>query len=426
MTTVTNNSQTLQAGAMLRFIAGVALAVALAMVVFTLVMQPPSSDFRAMALFLTITAVISIVVGYAAYRLGWLSRLPRLSWSLLAGYALAAVLTFLNVGFSARLMFASQHDLLLAGVLLVFAGGIAMALGYFTSTALTDRIAAVCRGADAIAAGDLSVRVPVAGNDEMAHLAATFNAMAARLEEADRQQRELDQLRRDLIAWVGHDLRTPLASTRVIVEALADGMVEDPDTVQRYLRTAQRDIQSLSTLIDDLFALAQLDAGGLRLDRRPVAISDLVSDTLESFHTLAEQRGVALEGHVAPGSDPVFVDAQQVSRVLANLVSNALRHTPGSGTVRVAAEPMDGHVRVAVSDTGEGITPADFPRVFERFYRGEKSRSRSTGGSGLGLAIARGIVEAHGGQIWVESEPVAGASFCFTLPKIPPEPASPS
>lgn len=423
MTTVTNSSQTQGAGAMRRFVVGVALAVALAMVVFVLVMQPPSSDFQAMALFLTITAVISIAVGYVAYRLGWLSSLPRLSWSLLAGYALAAVLTFLNVGFSARLMFASQHDLLLAGVLLVFAGGIAMALGYFIAAALTDRIAAVCRGADAIAAGDLSARVPVTGNDEMAHLAATFNAMAARLQEADRQQREVDQLRRDLIAWVGHDLRTPLASTRVIVEALADGMVEDPETVQRYLRTAQRDIKSLTTLIDDLFALAQLDAGGLTLDRRPVAISDLVSDTLESFRTMADQRGVALEGQVASGSDPVLVDAQQVSRVLANLVSNALRHTPEGGAVRVTAEPVDGLVRVAVSDTGEGISPTDLPRVFERFYRGEKSRSRITGGSGLGLAIAKGIVEAHGGQIWVESEPSAGASFCLTLPKSPPVPS---
>jgi signal transduction histidine kinase len=425
MITATNSSQTQGAGAMRRFIVGVALAVALAMVVFVLVMQPPSSDFQAMALFLTITAVISIAVGYVAYRLGWLSSLPRLSWSLLAGYALAAVLTFLNVGFSARLMFASQHDLLLAGVLLVFAGGIAMALGYFIAAALTDRIAAVCRGADAIAAGDLSARVPVTGNDEMAHLAATFNAMAARLQEADRQQRELDQLRRDLIAWVGHDLRTPLASTRVIVEALADGMVEDPETVQRYLRTAQRDIKALSTLIDDLFALAQLDAGGLTLDQRPVAISDLISDTLESFHTLAEQRGVALEGQVAVGSDPVLVDAQQVGRVLAKLVNNALRHTPQGGIVRVAAEPVGGQVRVTVSDTGEGISPDDLPHVFERFYRSEKSRSRITGGSGLGLAIAKGIVEAHDGQIWVQSEPAAGASFCFTLPISPPESATP-
>jgi signal transduction histidine kinase len=312
-------------------------------------------------------------------------------------------------------MFASQHDLLLAGVLLVFAGGIAMSLGYFFSAALTDTIATLNNAAQAIAEGDLSVRVPVAGNDEIAQLGQAFNEMAARLEAAGRKQRELDQLRRDLIAWVGHDLRTPLASTRVIVEALADGLIDDPETAQRYLRTAQRDIKSLTLLIDDLFALAQMDAGGLQVDRQPASISDLISDTVESFAALAEQRRVTLTGQAAPGVDPVAIDAQQISRVLANLVSNALRHTPEDGSVRVEARLDGDQVRVEVSDTGQGIRPQDLPHVFERFYRGEKSRSRATGGSGLGLAIAKGIVEAHHGRIWAESEPGQGATFCFTL-----------
>ena len=302
----------------LRFLAGVMLALALALLVFTWVMRPPTGDLRAMATFLSVTALISVVAGYAAYRLGWLSRSPHLGWTLLAGYGLATMLTFLNVGYSARRMFVSEHDLLLAGVLLVFAGGIAMSLGYFVAAAVTDRISAVCLGAEAIAEGDLTARVPAEGNDEVSHLAQTFNAMAERLQEADRQQRELDTLRRDLIAWAGHDLRTPLASTRVIVEALADGVVEDPETTQRYLRTAQRDIQSLSLLIDDLFELAQVDAGGLTLHRQPAAISDLVSDTIESFAALAFQRGVELKGGAEPGVDPVLVDAQQIGRVLSN------------------------------------------------------------------------------------------------------------
>jgi signal transduction histidine kinase len=391
------------------------VALVLALLIFVLVMRPPAAELRAMAGFLAITALISALVGYAAYRLGWLSRSPRLIWTLLAGYALAALLTYLNVGFSARLMFASEHDLLLAGILLFFAGGIAMALGYFVAAALTDRIAAICRGAEAVAAGDLSARVPVVGNDEVSHLARTFNAMAERLEDADRKQRELDTLRRDLIAWAGHDLRTPLASTRVIVEALADGLVDDPDTVQRYLRTAQRDIQSLSLLIDDLFDLAQMDAGGLRLDLQPAAISDLVSDTLESFAALAEQRGVVLAGGAEPGVDPVLIDARLIGRVLANLVGNALRHTPAGGTVAVRAWPVDGQVQVEVNDTGEGIAAEDVGRVFERFYRSEKSRSRATGGSGLGLAIAKGIIEAHGGRIGVEGQPGQGARFYFTV-----------
>jgi signal transduction histidine kinase len=216
---------------------------------------------------------------------------------------------------------------------------------------------------------------------------------------------------------VGHDLRTPLASTRVIVEALADGVVDDPETAQRYLRTAQRDIQSLTLLIDDLFDLAQMDAGGLKLERQPTSMADLVTDTVESFGALAGQRGVALRGSAEPGVDPALVDARQIGRVLANLVGNALRHTPPGGVVTLRAWLVDGRVQVEVADTGEGIPIDDLPRVFERFYRGEKSRSRATGGSGLGLAIAKAIVEAHGGQITVESQPGDGARFSFFLPR---------
>jgi signal transduction histidine kinase len=224
-------------------------------------------------------------------------------------------------------------------------------------------------------------------------------------------------MRRDLITWVGHDLRTPLTSIRALVEALADGVVEDPDTVQRYLRTAQRDIRSLSLLIDDLFQMAQLDAGGLPLDRHPNAISDLISDTIERFSALAAHQKVVLEGSAEPGVDPVLVDTQQIERVLTNLVSNALRHTPAGGSVKVRASTTAEGVLVEVCDTGEGIRAEDLPHVFEQFYRGEKSRSRTTGGAGLGLAIAKGIVEVHGGRIGDESQVDKGTRFFFTLPK---------
>jgi signal transduction histidine kinase len=372
-----------------------------------------------MASFLSITAVVSVAAGYGAYRMGWINRSPRVSWTLLGGYALSSVLTFINVWVTARLMFASQHDLLLATVLLLFAGGIAMSLGYFLSTALTDNIVTLNRAAEQIARGNLRVQVPVTGRNEMAELARTFNEMASQLEAAARKQRELDTLRRDLVAWVGHDLRTPLTSIRVILEALADGVVEDPVTVQRYLETAQRHIRALSALIDDLFEMAQLDAGGLPLERHPNSISDLISDTLESFSALAARQGVKLEGSVPPGIDPVCMDAQKIGRVLANLVGNALRHTPAGGVVQMRASVEAEGVRVEVRDSGEGISPQDLPHIFEQFYRGEKSRSRDTGGSGLGLAIAKGIVEAHGGRIGVESTPGQGACFFFNLPLDP-------
>lgn len=400
----------------LRFVAAVGLTILVALALFLLLMQPSMGDLGLMALFLAVTAAISLIVGYTAYRLRWIDHAPRISWVLLGGYALSSVLIFLNVWITARLMFASEHDLLLATVLLLFAGGIAMSVGYFLSAALTDRIVHLSEAAEQLAKGQLSVRVEVTGNDEMARLAQTFNEMASQLEAAAEQQRELDMLRRNLIAWAGHDLRTPLASIRAIVEALADGVVQDPETVDRYLNTARREIQSLSLLIDDLFELAQIEAGGLSLELGPNSISDLISDTIESFSELSARQGVSLEGSAEAKVDPVLVDARQIGRVLNNLLGNALRHTPAGGTVRVQARRQGDFALVEIWDTGEGIRTEDLPHVFERFYRGEKSRSRATGGSGLGLAIAKGIVEAHGGEIGVESESGQGTRFFFTLP----------
>lgn len=401
---------------LLRFLLGVLLAFGVALSLFYGLMRPPLNDFNAMMALMAATAVISVAAAYLAYRLGWISRTPRLRWTLMGGYALTALLTFLNIGTIAWMMFANPHDLLLAAVLMVFATGIAMSLGFFLSEALTDRIRDLDNAAQAIAGGQLGIRVPVTGQDEMAQLGATFNSMADRLEAAAQDQKNLEKLRRDLIAWVGHDLRTPLTSIRAILEALADGVVEDPQTAQRYLRTAQQDVRALSHLIDDLFEMAQMDAGGLRLDLHDNAISDLISDTIESFSALAQEQNISLKGRVDPDTDPVRMDAQRVGRVLFNLVSNALRHTPSGGQIEIHAYRENDLCRVDVSDTGEGIQPEDLPYLFDRFYRGEKSRNRSTGGAGLGLAIARGIVEAHDGTISVESHPGQGARFSFTLP----------
>jgi two-component system sensor histidine kinase BaeS len=146
------------------------------------------------------------------------------------------------------------------------------------------------------------------------------------------------------------------------------------------------------------------------------SLSDLISDTLESFSALASERGVTLSGSAAADIDPVRLDAPRIGRVLNNLIGNALRHTPAGGAVSVSARRESGHVLIEVSDSGEGIRPEDLPHVFERFYRGEKSRNRDTGGSGLGLAIARGIVQAHGGEIRAQSQPGAGTTFHISLP----------
>ena len=400
-----------------RYLIGVFLSVAIALAVGYALLRPPLADLAQFALLLVGTAALSFVAGYVAYRWQWVERTPRLAYAVLGNSVLATALTIVNVWISARLMFLNEHDLMLGASLLVFAGGIAIALGALFSDTVTRRIEGLRRFAADVEQGRLEARVAVTGRDEVAGLARSLNAMAAQLEEGQQRQRAMDAMRRELIAWVGHDLRTPLASVQAIVEALADDMVDDPAVTERYLRTAQRDIRSLSGLIDDLFELAQIEAGGLSLERRPNSMTDLASDTLESFSALAARSGVRLAGRVDPDVDPIVMDAARIGRVLANLVSNALRHTPSGGSVHLRAQRDADTVSVSVVDTGEGIPGERLPHVFERFAGGAPASGRPSGSGGLGLAIARGIVEAHGGRIEIESAAEQGTRVTFRLPR---------
>ncbi|HSM26004.1 MAG TPA: HAMP domain-containing sensor histidine kinase [Anaerolineaceae bacterium] len=399
------------------FAGGIIIVFIISLVIFYWLMRPPMEDLEHMAQFLSFTTVISIGVGYGAYRLNWLERAPSLRWVLLGTYVLASFLTFLNVWLTARLMFASEHDLLLATVLLLFAGGIAVVLGSFFTSTLIARIKRLESAAKSIESGNLSARADIPGNDEIAALAKSFNQMAQKIQTADQKQKELESLRRDLVTWAGHDLRTPLSSIRLLVEALSDGVVTDPVLIQNYLSQTKKHVNNLSLLIDDLFQISQLDAGGIPLTLEPSSLSDLISDTLESFSGLANQRGIILSGSAEKDVDPIFIDVLWLGRAINNLVSNAIRHTSANGSVTGCAESVGENILVSVRDTGEGINPQDLPHVFERFYRGEKSRNLSGGGAGLGLAIAKGIVEAHKGNISVESTPGQETTFTFSLPK---------
>ena len=393
----------------------IALGVTLAL--FYALMRPPMSDFTVMFQLMGLTGAVSLGLTFLAYQLGWLEQIPSLRLGLIAAYLLAGLLIFLNVLVTARLMFASQHDLMLAAVLLVFATAVAGLAGFFLAESLISRISEVDQAAQNLAKGDLAVRVSESGNDEMAALSRAFNQMAGELQTAKQQQVELDGLRRDLIAWVSHDLRTPLTSIRAILEALGDGVVEEPETVQRYLKNAQGEIRSLANLIDDLFVMAQMDASGLKLDIQQNSLGDLISDALESFSELARRTNVTLTGSIEAGLDPVKFDNQRLFRAVSNLVSNALRYTAQGGKISVCACRVEKGIEITISDTGEGIAPIDIPYVFDRFYRSEKSRSRQTGGAGLGLAITKGIIEAHHGSITVDSAPGIGSTFIIRIPE---------
>jgi signal transduction histidine kinase len=399
------------------FALGMVAALAVVAILMTFLMQAPLKEITTLMYWLSVSSLGSLAVGYLLYRRG-LARSPSLSLTLVLTYGWAAVVILINVWImSARMFLNDDHDLILSGVLLLFAAIIATTFGIFVAASITDGLRQLARTAHQIAEGNLQARVSISGRDEVAMVGNTFNEMADQLQKADQQRVELEKMRKDLIAWTSHDLRTPLTSIRAMIEALHDGVVDDPTMVKRYYSTIRSDIIALNTIIDDLFELAQLDAGGLTLEMAHHALADLVSDTMESFQVLAQEQGVTLQGEVDIDMGLVWMCAPKIGRVLANLVSNALRYTPAGGTVQVTAVRQQDGVMVVVQDDGPGFNQADLSQVFEQFYRGEQARSRASGsGAGLGLAIARGIVLAHNGRIWAENAPEGGAIVGFFLP----------
>jgi len=404
----------------LRFSIGILFALEASLALMYFVLRIPESKFAFIAIVMGVSVVFSLALVYAAFERGWISQIPHLNWTLLGGYSFSMVIVVSVIAIITSRIFSNPLDAWLTGMLLFFGTGIFLSFGYALTHSITSRLKLLHTASRGIAGGNLQERVPVSGRDEIAELSATFNAMAAQLQEMDAHQKDLRRIRNDLFAWAGHDLRTPLTSIRAMLEALSDQVVDDPITRQRYLQIARKEIDYLSRLIDDLFDLARMDAEGLKLDLQPVSLGDLISDTLGWFHTLSIQNRIDLSGSLQAGVDLVYADAQLLNRVLSNLTSNALRFTPAGGRVVISAERAAGKVLVMVRDNGDGIRPEDLPFIFERFYRGEKSRNRATGGSGLGLAICRGIIEAHHERISANSAPGEGTIISFTLQEYPP------
>lgn len=241
--------------------------------------------------------------------------------------------------------------------------------------------------------------------------AVVATALAARLAMEERSRREIEAARRQLVAAASHDLRTPLASLRLLVESIDDGVVSGA-TRDRYLGEIRTHVGILSDLVDDLFELSRIEAGDISWTMRQVELGDLIGDTVAAMRAPAEQRGVRIATELPLGHVLAQANAEKVQRVLFNLIQNAIRHTPADGSVTVRARQHGGDVEVEVADDGEGIPAGDDERVFEAFYRGDLARGDD--GAGLGLAISRAIVEAHGGRIWLESGS-PGTRVHFTL-----------
>jgi two-component system OmpR family sensor kinase/two-component system sensor histidine kinase BaeS len=294
----------------------------------------------------------------------------------------------------------------------LLAGALALQIYRGVATPLSD----VMSAADAVAEGDLSTRVPTSarGPNEFRRLARSFNRMVEELERADQQ-------RRNLTADVAHELRTPLHIIQGNLEGILDQVYEP---TPEHLDATLDETRALARLVDDLRTLSLAEAGQLPLVRELVDISELLADVQTSFSGQAEAAGLDLRVEIdqAVSVPTVFADVGRLDQILSNLVANGLRHTAAGGTITLRAEAGKEAVRIAVSDTGEGIPAEDLPFIFDRFWRGDRSRSRLGGaGSGLGLAIARQLVQAHGGRIRAESELGQGTTITIELPSAPPE-----
>jgi signal transduction histidine kinase len=352
--------------------------------------------------FALIVALATLVAGLAASVA--LRRLPTLRLQVSALALLATLLPLAAVLLSGVVMFQSGHDLTILAVA-VASSTAALGGAYTVSRALSRRLQPLRRAASSFAAGDLGARAPEDAPRELAELATSFNAMAERIAE-------LFDARAQLVAWASHDLRTPLASIQAMLEALEDGLAEP----ERYLPALREQVERLGMLVDDLFELARIDAGALTLELRSARLSGIVDACLRGLEAEAEARHVRLGAEV-DDRVTVLCAPEQVERVLFNLLTNALRHTPSDGTVAVRAAPQAAAVTVTVEDTGDGLEPEALSRMFERFWRADRARASGAGaGAGLGLAIARGLVEAHGGRIWAEPRPGGGTRVSFTLP----------
>jgi two-component system phosphate regulon sensor histidine kinase PhoR len=288
---------------------------------------------------------------------------------------------------------------------------------------ISRRFAAILSHAAELARGNFRARLPDSGGGEFGKLARTLNETAENLQKATEQLQhdhaeleKVDRIRKDFVINVSHELRTPLASIQGYTETLMDGALEDPEHNMRFLGIIRHNAERLARLTQDLLALSRVEQKRQKFEFDIHAVNGFLRDAIELMRPMADKNGVRLELERAPEDAEAVCDSEAVSQILSNLLDNAIKYTPSGGRITVGARPAGDFVEVHVRDTGIGIPAEDLPRLFERFYRVDKARSRELGGTGLGLSIVKHLVAAHNGAIRVESRPGQGSTFFFTLP----------
>jgi signal transduction histidine kinase len=298
--------------------------------------------------------------------------------------------------------------------IVIAAGVVAIAGARLFARQIAADVSAIRHGVDAVAGGHRDVTIATAARDELGGLADSANAMIAQLAAEEHARTQSEDARRNLVAAVSHDLRTPITSLQLLTEAIGDDIV-DGEHRRAYVDRMRTHIGALSALIDDLFELSRLEAGDITWSLHQVELDELVQETIEAMRVQADAKGVRVTATLPGDLVAARANPEKIQRVLFNLIQNAIRHTPADGSVVVRAEPSAGGVEIEVADTGSGIVPADRARVFTAFYRGGSDAARSGEGAGLGLAVSRAIVEAHGGRIWL-ADSAQGTRVRFSLP----------
>jgi signal transduction histidine kinase len=320
---------------------------------------------------------------------------------------------------AAEAMFISEHDLSALLVVLIAAATVGVVASLVLGGRVQSASSSLVRVARGIGGEGPPARAPLGAPEELARLGRELDDMERRLWESRERERMLDESRRELVAWVSHDLRTPLAGIRAMAEALEDGVVEDPETRARYYVRLREEADHLAALVDDLFELSRTQAGAVRLEFERVSLQDLVSDALAGAAPIAAAKGVRLDGRVLGPPPELEVSAPELLRALRNVLENAIRHTPCDGAVVVEAgidERLPDQVYVSVTDSGGGVPVEHIDRIFDVAFQVDRARTPG-GGAGLGLAIAKGFVDAHHGEITVRNED-GGARFTVRLPRV--------
>jgi signal transduction histidine kinase len=383
--------------------------------IFWILARPTTLDLQIMTVVLAAAIAGVGVIGFIAFRLGWIHRMTRINDVILATYVLASLSALFIVWISARLLFIETYDVFVVTILMLFGGGVVVAFGYLQSSILAEKVAALSAAAEALALGRYHVRVEIEENDELIRLAGILNAMAAKLERADQRERQLSRLRRDLNAWIAYDLRVPMLSALTVVDSIAEGLVTDPDMFKRYLHIARRDLNALSNLIDDLNDMTQADITGIRLERAPTRLCDLIESTIEELTSVAAQKEVTLTSRCEANIPPVSIDARQINRVLNNLVGDAIQRVPRGGSVKLNAYPARSGALIEITDTYTGMRPEDVAAAIKLFFGEEDVRSQAEETARLRLALADVIVRAHGSQIRPQRLGDRGMRLVFAL-----------